>query len=141
MHAGKGLFVSTDAQAKAQGNVLINVDDMLKQELNRIGEQVKASGQAASAEISSPTHHISACTLEEVFRPQMSASGSPVNRERRSIAGRVENGRGHKRNEPPRRAGGGRAGQMFKPGASLSQLFSAQNERKKQRATVCPLFT
>ncbi|EIX9126514.1 hypothetical protein AB6R35_005162 [Klebsiella variicola] len=51
MHAGKGLFVSTDAQAKAQGNVLINVDEMLKQELNRIGEQVKASGQAASTEI------------------------------------------------------------------------------------------
>ncbi|XFT43682.1 hypothetical protein AAHU69_05715 [Klebsiella pneumoniae] len=28
MHAGKGLFVSTDALAKAQGNVLINVDDL-----------------------------------------------------------------------------------------------------------------
>lgn len=31
--------------------MLINVDEMLKQELNRIGEQVKASGQAASTEI------------------------------------------------------------------------------------------
>lgn len=31
--------------------VIINLDEMLKQEVNRIGEQVKATGQAASVEI------------------------------------------------------------------------------------------
>ncbi|MEA4717662.1 hypothetical protein VBQ97_27350, partial [Klebsiella pneumoniae] len=42
--------------------VIINLDEMLKQELNRIGEQVKTTGQAASVEINGvkaefyPTH-------------------------------------------------------------------------------------